>query len=160
MYSSGGRTIFRSFLPYEGLLYAGDLLLSDAKGTVSTSRLIDIKIDKDPDNNWFNLLPAGDCRPPAIFKTGRFKYVNGNDLTAVITRDANKQVGSDTEYKIEWLSDSDYLLYRLRYVSVSPVNENIEYFKVRITSWSGKRYYCQYITSANQAGTCAFEKID
>jgi hypothetical protein len=160
MYPSGGRTIFKSFLPYEGLLYGKDLLLSDVKGNISTSSLSDIRIDKNPDDNWFNLLPAGDCSPPAIFKTGRFRYVNGNDLTAIITREENKQTESNTEYKLEWLSDSEYLLYRLKYVTAPPINENIEYFKIRITSWSGNRYYCQYITSANQAGTCAFEKIE
>ncbi|GAA3922852.1 hypothetical protein GCM10022209_15130 [Chitinophaga oryziterrae] len=160
MYPSGSRTIFKSFLPYQGLLYGKDLLLSDAKGNISTSFLRDIKIDKNPDDNWFNLLPIGDCRPPAIFKTGRFQYVNGNDITAIMTREENKQIESDTEYKIEWLSDSDYLLHRLKYVSAPPINENIEYFKVRITSWRGNRYYCQYITSDNQAGTCAFEKIE
>lgn len=159
MYPSGGKTIFRRFLPYQGLLYGNDLLLKDANGTVSTSVLTDIEIDKNTDDNWFNLLPAGDCRPPAIFKTGHFKYVTGNDLTATSVREGNKLVEGNTEYTIEWLSDSDYLLYRLKYVTAPPINENIELFKVRITSWIGNRYYCQYITTANQAGTCAFEKI-
>ena len=51
-------------------------------------------------------------------------------------------------------------MYRLKDASKSPTNDNIEYIKVRITSWTNNKYYCQYITSDNIGGTCAFEKID
>lgn len=160
MYPSGGKTIFRSYLPHKGFLYGNELLLMDAKGTSSTSDLMSIKVDENTDDNWFNLLPAGDCTPPANFKTGQFRYVGEKDPTSFIVREGDKQRESNnTEYTIQWLSDSDYLLYRLKYVSAPAVNENIEYFKVRITSWSGNKFYCHYITGANEAGTCGFEKI-
>ena len=51
-------------------------------------------------------------------------------------------------------------MYRLKDASKSLTNDNIEYIKVRITSWTNNKYYCQYITSDNIGGTCGFEKID
>ena len=164
MYPSGGRTIFTSFLPYRELLYNREELLADAKGSVTRSSLREINIDENPDDNWFHLPPAGDCKPPAIVKTGHSRYVNGKDTLANITRTENKQIenvkGSSTEYKIDWLSASDYVLYRLKNASSPPTNNNIEYIKTRITLWSGNRYYCQYITSTDEVGTCAFERVE
>ncbi|MBL7697023.1 MAG: hypothetical protein JNK79_02655 [Chitinophagaceae bacterium] len=34
-----------------------------------------------------------------------------------------------------------------------------EFIKVRVVNWTGNRYYCQYITSNDFGGTCAFEKF-
>jgi hypothetical protein len=164
LYPSGGRTIFTSYLPYRGLLYTRDELLGDAKGKVTRSNLREINIDENPDDNWFNLPPVGDRKPPAIFKTGHFRYVNGRDTQAVITRTENRQTESSkrasTEYRMDWLSASDYVLYRLKNASAPPTNDNIEYIKTRITLWSGNRYYCQYIASGDQAGTCGFERVE
>jgi hypothetical protein len=110
MYTSGGKTIYRSYLPYKGLLYGKDLLIGDANGTVSTSVLTDIKIDENPDDNWFNLLPVGDCKPPAIFKTGYFKYITAEGTGDIMTRDEHKQTEGGIDYRVEWISDSDFLL--------------------------------------------------
>ena len=164
MYASGGRTIFTSFLPYRGLVYTRDELLGDANGKITRSLLREINIDEGPDDNWFTLPPLGDRKPPVMFKTGHFRYVNGKDTLAVISRQGHKQTestkGASTEYTIHWFSASDYVLYRLKNPTAPPTNDNIQYIKTRITLWSGNRYYCHYITSDDQAGTCAFEKVD
>jgi hypothetical protein len=164
MYASGGRTIFTSFLPYRGIVYTRNEILGDAGGKFTRSYLTEINIDENPDDNWFVLPPAGDRKPPVSFKAGKFRYLNARDSLAIITRGENKQVesskGSSTEYRIEWFSPSDYILYRLKNPSAAPTNENIEFIKTKITLWSGNKYYCHYLTSANQYGACGFERVE
>ena len=164
MYASGGRTVFTSFLPYRGVVYPRDAILGDAGGTFTRSYLTEINIDENPDDNWFVLPPAGDRRPPVSFKAGRFRYLSARDSLAIITRGENKQVerikGSDTEYRIEWLGPSDYILYRLKNPAAPPTNDNIEFIKTKITLWIGNKYYCHYLTSGNQYGACGFERVD
>ena len=164
MYASGGRTVFTSFLPYRGIVYPRDAILGDASGTFTRSYLTEINIDEKPDDNWFVLPPAGDRKPPVSFKAGKFRYLSARDSFALVTRGENKQVesnkGSSTEYRIEWLSPSDYVLYRLKNPLAAPTNDNIEFIKTKITLWIGNKYYCHYLTSGNQYGACGFERVD
>ncbi len=164
MYPSGGRTIFTSFLPYRGIVYPRDEILGDAGGTFTRSYLTEINIDENPDDNWFVLPPGGDRKPPVSFKAGSFRYLNARDSLAIITRGANKQVesnkNSSTEYRIEWLSPSEYIMYRLKNPSAAPTNDNIEFIKTKITLWIGNKYYCHYLTSGNQYGACGFERVE
>lgn len=160
VYGSGGRTVFMNHIPYHGLNYTRDVLLSDAEGHISRSLLRDISIDENPDDKWFALPPTGAHRPPDVFKTGHFRYVNGGDSSILITRDEHKQVEGAKEYHIEWFTPGDYLLSRLKDASAPVTNDNIEFIKARITLWSGNRYYCQYLTSGDVVGTAAFEKVD
>jgi hypothetical protein len=160
VYASGGRTVFMNHIPYHGLNYTRDILLSDAEGHISRSLLRDISVDENPDDNWFALPAAGPHHPPELFKTGHFRYINGGDSLVRITRDAHKQVEGAKEYLIEWFTPGDYLLSRLKDASAPVTTDNIEFIKTRITLWSGNRYYCQYLTSGDVVGTAAFEKVD
>ena len=162
MYPTGGRTIFTGFLPYKGSVYARNMLLGDAKGRVSRSELREINIDENTDDTWFHIPRTGISNPLAGFKTGHFRYIDGKDTLIKIERIGSKQIeiakGAATEYRIEWFSPSEYVLYRLKNVSAPPTNDNIEFIKCRITLWSDNHYCCQYITSTGEVGTCTLKK--
>jgi hypothetical protein len=135
----------------------------DTLGAITSSTLTKLNYDDNLDSSWFKVPTAGVYKAPETFKVGTFKYVNSNEDSKVI-REKGKQIEitgeSKKEYKIEWSTDSDYLIYRLKNATSPPTNDNIEYIKVRIILWTKNKYYCQYITSSNIGGTCAFEKID
>jgi len=157
------RSVFINFYKSNGITCPSQILMVDKTGAVTTSTLKKLIYDVNMDSNWFAVPTPGKYIAPQTFRKGTFKYLNSND-GATIVRQQNLQLEingeSKTEFKIEWLTDKDYLLYRLKNPASPPTNENIEYLKVRIISWANNKYYCQYITSGNIGGTCAFEKIE
>jgi hypothetical protein len=163
IYPNLNKSVFIDFYKAKGITCPSKILMVDTLGAITSSTLIKLNYDETLDSNWFNVPAAGVYAAPKAFKTGTFKYVNSND-DAKVVREETKQTEiagvSKKEYKIEWSTDSDYLIYRLINAANPPTNDNVEYIKVRITSWIKNRYYCQYITSSNIGGTCAFEKVD
>jgi hypothetical protein len=163
IYPNLNKSVFIDFYKTKGITCPSHTLMVDTSGAITSSSLTKLNYDENLDSNWFNVPVAGVYKAPEAFKTGTFKYVNSNEGSKVIREKATQTeitVGSKTEYKIEWSTENDYLIYRLRNTSNPPTNDNIEYIKVRITSWTKNRYYCQYITSDKIGGTCAFEKVD
>ncbi len=163
IYPNLNKSVFIDFYKAKGITYPSKILIVDTLGSITSSTLTKLNYDETLDSNWFNIPAAGAYKAPETFKTGTFKYLNDKD-DAKVVRQETKQTEiageSKKEYKIEWGSDNDYLIYRLKDSSKSATNDNIEYIKVRIISWTKNKYYCQYITSSNIGGTCAFEKID
>lgn len=164
IYPSGSKSVFIDFYKTKGITHPSKILIVDTLNAITSSTLTKINYDDNLDSNWFSIPTAGGVyNAPETFKIGTFKYLNSND-GAIVIREKVKQIevagGSKIEYKIEWSTSNDYLIYRLKNPSASPTNDNIEYIKVRIISWTKDKYYCQYITSDNVGGTCAFEKID
>jgi len=163
IYPNLNKSVFIDFYKTKVITCASKILIVDTLGAITTSTLTKLNYDDNLDSNWFNIPVPGVQKMPETFKTGAFKYVNSNEGSKII-REKVKQTEitgeSKTEYKIEWSTDNDYLIYKLKKASNPPTNDSIEYIKVRITSWTKNRYYCQYITSDNHGGTCAFEKID
>ena len=162
IYPNLNKSVFIDFYKAKGITYPSKILMVDTSGAITSSTLTKLNYDNNLDSNWFNVPTAGVYKMPETFKTGTFKYLNSND-GAKIVREGTRQieVAGDlkTEYRIEWDADG-YLMYRLKNASSPPTNDNIEYMKVRIVSWTKNKYYCQYITANNIGGTCAFEKID
>jgi hypothetical protein len=163
IYPNLNKSVFIDFYKAKQITCPSKILMVDTLGAITSSTLTNLNYDENLDSNWFNIPTPGVYKAPETFKTGIFKYLNSNDASKVI-REKNKQTEiageSKKEYKIEWSTDNDYLIYRLKNASKPPTDENIEYIKVRITSWTNNKYYCQYITSSSIGGTCAFEKID
>lgn len=163
IYPSGNKAVFIDFYKAKGINFPSKILMVDTLNQITESTLTDINSDEHLDLNWFNVPLVGKYDASEKFKTGTYKYLHSNEGSKII-RDKNKQVEmtekSQKEYKIEWSSNNDYLIYRLKDASKPPTNDNIEYIKTRITSWTANKYYCQYITSGNVGGTCAFEKIE
>lgn len=157
------KSVFIDFYKANGITSPSKILMVDTLGAITSSTLTTLNYDDNLDSNWFNIPEGGIYKAPETFKTGSFKYINSN-YDAKVIREKNKQTEitgvSKKEYDIEWSTDNDYLIYRLKDISKSPTNDNIEYIKVRITLWTKNKYYCQYITSSNIGGTCAFEKVD
>lgn len=163
IYPSGSKSVFIDFYKNKGITCPSKILMVDTLNAITASTLKKLNYDENLDSNWFSIPIAGSYTAPETFKTGTFKYLNSND-DAKIIREKTKQIEtfgeSQKEYKIEWSTNNDYLIYRLKNATNPPTNDNIEYIKVRITSWTKNKYYCQYITSASIGGTCAFEKLD
>lgn len=163
IYPNLNKSIFIDFYKAKGITCPSKILMVDTLGAITSSTLTKLNYDETLDTNWFNIPTAGLYKAPKTFKTGIFKYLNSTD-DAKVVREETKQTeiagASKKEYKIEWSTDNDYLIYRLKNAANPPTNDNIEYIKVRITSWTKNKYYCQYITSNNVGGTCAFEKLD
>jgi len=163
IYPNLNKSVFIDFYKAKGITCPSKILMVDTLGAITSSTLTKLNYDDNLDSNWFDIPAAGAFKAPETFKTGTFKYLNSND-DAKVVREGTKQTEiagrSKKEYKIEWSTNNDYLIYRLKDASKSPTNDNIEYIRVRITSWTKHRYYCQYITSSNIGGTYAFEKID
>jgi hypothetical protein len=162
IYPNEHKSVFIDFYKSEGLTAPSKVLMTDTRNTVTQSSLQKLVYDNNLDPYWFTLAKEGKYQAPETFKTGVFKYVNSND-GAGFTREKDKHIetssGQRTEYKIKWDGNSDYLLFRLRNPAKPATDDNIEYFKVKIISWNNTKYYCQYITSDNMGGTCAFEKV-
>ena len=162
IYPNLRKSIFTNFFKTKSITSPSGILMVDTLDAITSSALNKLSIENNLDSNWFNIPITGIYKTPETFKTGEFKYLNSDDGAKIIresTRQTEISGNSKTEYKIEWTSDSDYLLYKLRNAFQPPTNENIEFIKVRITSWTGNKYYCQYITNSNIGGTCVFEKI-
>jgi hypothetical protein len=163
VYPNLTKSVFIDFYKANGITCPSTILIVDTLGAITSSTLTKLIYDENLDSNWFNVPTTGSFKAPKSFKTGMFKYLNSNDDAKVI-REETKQVeitgASKTEYRIEWSTDNDYLIYRLKNPANPPTDDNIEFVKVLITSWTKNRYYCQYITSDKIGGTCAFEKID
>ena len=163
IYPSLSKSVFIDFYKEKGITYPSKVLMVDSLDAITSSTLISFHYNEHLDSNWFNVPVAGVYKAPETYKTGTFKYLNNNE-DARITRDKTTHTeisgGVKKEYKIEWTTDIDYLLYRLKNASVPPVNENIEYIKVRIILWTQDKYYCQYLGSGNIGGTCVFQKLD
>lgn len=163
IYPNLNKLVFIDFYKAKGITCPSKILMVDTLGGITSSTLTKLSYDEALDSNWFNIPSTGVYKAPKTFRTGTFKYLNTND-DAKVVREETKQTEiageSKKEYKIEWSTDNDYLIYRLKNVANPSTNDNIEYIKVRITSWTKNKYYCQYITSNNIGGTCAFEKLD
>lgn len=163
IYPNLNKSVFIDFYKTKGITCPSKILMVDTSGAITASTLTKINYDDNLDSNWFTVPVAGAYKAPEIYKIGTFQYVNSNENSKVI-REKTKQTEitgeSKTEYKIEWSTNNDYLIYRLKNAANPPTNDNIEYLRVRIISWKKNRYYCQYITSDNIGGTCAFEKLD
>ena len=163
IYPYGNKAVFIDFYKDKGIVLPSKILMVDTSNAITASTLTKINYDENLDSNWFTVPTIGDNKAFETFKTGTFKYLN-SDEGARIIREKDKQIEtfeeSKKEYKIEWSTNNDYLIYRLKNASSPPTNDNIEYIKVRITAWTKNKYYCQYITSKNIGGTCAFEKLE
>ncbi len=163
IYPNLNKSVFIDFYKAKGVTCPSKILMVDTLGGITSSTLTKLNYDEVLDSNWFNVPIAGVYKAPETFKAGAFKYVNSNEGSKIIrekTRQTEISGESKTEYIIEWSTDNDYLIYRLKNASNPPTNDNIEYIKVRITLWTKNRCYCQYITSGNIGGTCVFEKLD
>lgn len=162
IYPNLSKSVFIEYYKEKGVSAPSTILMVDSSGKMTSSTLTKISYDDNLDSNWFNIPAPGLCKAPEKFKTGTFKYINSYD-GAIVERSKTRQteVAGELklEYRIEWSTDSDYLMYRLKDTSGSPANENLEFIKVRITSWTDNKYYCHYIASGNIGGSCAFEKI-
>jgi hypothetical protein len=163
IYPSLNRSVFIEHYRSKGISCPSKILMSDTLGATNSSTLTRLSYEGNLDSNWFNISPAGVHKAPPTFRAGTFKYLNSNN-GAKQTREGTKQFeisgNSKTEYRIEWTTDNDYILYTLKDVSYPAETKNIRYFKVRIIGWTNNRYYCHYITSNNIGGTVAFEKVD
>lgn len=163
IYPNGNKSIFIDFYKDKGIILPSKILMVDTSDQITFSTLTKVNFDNNLDLNWFHIPAIGKYEAPEIFKTGIYKYLNSNEGSKII-RDKNKQTeitgNSQQVYKIEWSSNNDYLIYRLKDASKAPTNDNIEFIKARITSWTNTKYYCQYLTSNNIGGTCAFEKLE
>lgn len=163
IYPSGRKSVFIDFYKNKGITCPSKILMVDTLNAITASTLTKLDYEDNLDSNWFSIPSSGVHNAPKNLKIGTFKYLNINDGVTVI-REKTKQTEiageSKTEFKIEWSTNNDYFIYRLMNSSDPPTNNNIEYIKVRIISWTKNKYYCQYITSGHIGGTCAFEKLD
>jgi len=163
IYPNGSKSVFIDFYKGNGITCPSKILMVDTLNQITASTLTKFNYDDNLDSNWFNIPTEGINSAPDNFKMGAFKYLNSNEGSTVIrekTTHTEITGQSRTEYKIEWTTNNDYLLYLLKNPSAPPTNDNIEFIKVRIVSWTKNKYYCQYITSGNIGGTCAFEKVN
>jgi len=162
VYPNEHKSVFIDFYKSSDLTIPSKVLMTDLKNSVTQSSLQKLVYDNKLDPYWFTLPKDGRYQAPETFKTGVFKYINTNDGAGFI-REKDTQTetanGQKTEYKIKWDSNNDYLLFRLKNPAKPAADENIEYLKVKIIAWDNTKYYCQYITSDNMGGTCAFEKV-
>ena len=160
MHPNGNKSVFIDYFITSGISSAWEELKIDSSFTTATSSVTQLNYDEIKDDHWFKIPAARSYVPPAVFKEGKFKY-DGNDST-IITRTKTQQLegaGAGTlGFKVLWNSATEYILYdekaNLTNWPDSP------YIKVRIVGWLGKKYYCQYISSHNKGGTCAFIKLD
>lgn len=163
IYPNMNRSVFIDFYKAKGITCASKILMVDNSGAITESTLTSLNYEESLDSNWFNVPVTAVHKVPETFKTGTFRYVDVND-GSIIVREKNRQfeISGETKvaYNLEWTSDSDYLIYRLKNVSNPPTKDNIEFVKVRIIAWTKNKYYCQYISSGNNGGTCVFEKLD
>ncbi len=163
VYPNQNKSLFIDNYQAKGIICPSKILMVDTANKITQSTLTKINYQTDLDTNWFNLPNNGIYKAPDLFQTGHFKYINSNPGAETIReKDTQIEINGKTriEYKIKWTSNNDYLLYRVKNISSPPTNENTEYFKVRIITWNGNKYYCQYITSNYIGGTCAFEKME
>ncbi len=163
IYPNQNRSLFIDYYQTQGIRCPSTILLADTENKITQSSLQKINYQNSLDTNWFNLPNEGIYKAPALFKTGTFRYINSNEgAKAIREKDKHTEIAGQTktEYRIEWASSSDYLLYRLKNASLPPTDDNIEYIKARIITWTGNKYYCQYITFNHIGGTCAFEKVE
>lgn len=157
VYPDGSRGIITSYLPYHGIVFPRDILMTTKSHKINWRFLRDIRVDERPDDRWFDLAPLGDRTPPAAFHTGRFRYLPGGDT---VERTALTQTDGDKQYRITWFSPGEYVVYRLKDPTKPSTNDNIEFIKARITLWSGDTYCCQYVTSDDRPGTCVIQRIE
>lgn len=161
-YPSQAKSIFTDVYNSNGIIAPSEILITDAKNNITQSSLTKLLYDNNLDSYWFNIPNEGVFQAPEIFRAGVFKYLS-SAIDATFIREGESQIesinGQKVEYKITWEGNNDYLLYRLKDPAKPATDENIEYFKVKIISWDKNKYYCQYITSEEKGGTCAFEKV-
>jgi len=160
IYPSGNRTINTEYFKNEGLSVPVTVLIS-SRDKITWSRLEQLDYEQKMDTGWFNLPGEGSYKAPVAFRTGTFSYIT-NNWSGKVVRDDKRQVETikDTQktYQITWTSDNDYLIFRLKNSAGAPTNDNIEYKKCRIITWTGNKYYCQFLTSAYEGGTAILEK--
>jgi hypothetical protein len=163
IYPSGSKSIFIDHYESAGISAPSNILLTDIKNNMSQSSTQKVIYDNKLDSFWFDQPDTGSHIASEIFKNGKFSYLNSNQGAGFI-REGKKHVeiggGAQTQYIVDWTDNNNYMLIRLKNPALPSTNENIEYFKVRIINWTGNKYYCQYLTSENIGGTCAFEKIN
>jgi len=162
IYPSGNRSINTEYFKHEGVSVPVMVLMSGhQEGKYTWAKLEQFDFEPPSDTGWFELPSPGSCKTPDKFRTGTFSYLSNNGSGKVI-RDDQKEIGSIKDiqkiYSIRWTSANDYLIFRLKNSANPPTNDNIEYRKCRIITWSGNKYYCQYLTSSYEAGTAIFEK--
>jgi len=154
IYPSGDKAIITDYYKKEGMMVPSVILLRGGQGEITEDFLQNLIFSK-ADDNWFLIPEGGHFNPPDIFKTGVFKYIIGYDGAEIMrTLDIQTETGSGgkQEYKIRWDNGYQYTLKSLK-----PGDENF-YIKTQITSWTGNKFYCQFLTSNGVGGTCAFEK--
>ena len=161
IYPNQHRSVFIAYYESGGVRMPSQILMTDTSAAdVTRSLLTKLNYNRQLDEGWFTLPPAGFYMAPATFKTGSFKYVGSNE-NAVIDRTPTTQIETNgavkTSFSITWLSNGDYLLYSSA-TNAAEVKA-YGYFRVHMIGWSGRKYYCHYITENNVGGTCVFEKI-
>jgi hypothetical protein len=117
IYPNENKSVFIEFYQTTGIKCPSKVLSVDTKNKITESSLQKINYDNQLDSNWFNLPGEGDYKAPETFRIGTFKYINSN-VGAIVEREKDKQVEvagqSRIEYKIEWKTSNDYLIYRLK----------------------------------------------
>lgn len=163
VYPNLSKSVFVDFYKDKGIVCPLEILMLDTAGAISESTLKKLTYTSHLDSNWFIVPAAGRYTAPEQFKTGTFKYVNSNG-TARITRSETRQTEVEgdwkMEYTVEWSTDNDYLIRKIKQASAPLSTESLSVIKVKITGWTKNRYYCHYLSGDNFGGTCAFEKID
>jgi hypothetical protein len=156
IYSTKNKTLFVKNAYKNGVMLPGTVWLTDSLANTTLAELESLEFDKNIDNGWFNILKAGPYKIPENIRTGSFKYLRHNEGT-VTKRGTDSQVettkGSNEvfEYKIKWLSGSEYLMY-------APKNPKLNYnIRVKIVNWGPNKYFCHYDAAGAKSGSCEFE---
>lgn len=156
IYPDDSKTIFTDYYTKDGISIPSIALLTDNSGKITQSVLQKINFSDQIDMNWFVLPKGGDFKAPEIFKTGSFEYMGfdkGYTSIRTIHKDIEAGAGvAPQEFTIRWDDDNDYTR-----VSKNPAENNT--MKVRIITWAGNIFYCQYLSSKNIGGTFALEKV-
>lgn len=162
IYPSGNRSINTEYFKHEGVSVPFKVLMSShQQGKYTWSRLEQLDYEPPSDTGWFTLPAKGSYKAPQSFRTGTFNFLSNNGSGKIVRGDQGEVESiKDVKntYEIKWMSDNDYLIFRLKNSASPPTNDNIEYRKCRIITWSGNKYYCQYLTSSYAGGTAVFEK--
>jgi hypothetical protein len=162
IYSGEHRAVYTHSKQSKGITIPSNILLTDGMEKIIESSLQRVNYDNDMDSYWFNIPREGRHDVPEKFKMGTFKYFKSN-AEAIVERNEDSQTEltdkQKLKYRVEWKGKNDYILYDLNNLTNSTTDDSQVYIKVKIINWDENRYYCQYFTSYNLVGTCAFEKL-